>query len=192
MTRVRFLLMLCLIVLGTSWGQDARAWWNGDWAFRKVFTFDLPPPGSDIPGAPTDVPILIRLSLANFQYFADAKPDGSDFIFIASDDKTPLKHHIERFDAQAQMAFVWVRLPRLTGGANTDKIYLYYGNKKATSGADAPGTYDTGQALVYHFGAPAGSPQDSTGYKSEPTKVTAEVNPASLLGTRGQVAGAPA
>ncbi|HEV7443776.1 MAG TPA: DUF2341 domain-containing protein [Steroidobacteraceae bacterium] len=190
MTRVRFLLMLCLIVLGTSWGQDARAWWNGDWAFRKEITFDLSPTGSDIPGAPMDVPILIRLSLANFQYFADSKPDGSDFIFIASDDKTPLKHHIERFDSQAQMAFVWVRLPRLTGGANTDKIYLYYGNKKATSGADAPGTYDTGQALVYHFGAPAGSPQDSTGYKSEPTKFTAEVNPASLIGTGVKFAGA--
>ena len=164
MTRVvRVLPMLILAVLGSTWGQDARAWWNGDWAFRKEITFDLAPTGADIPGAPTDVPILIRLSLGNFQYFGDAKPDGSEFVFIAADDKTPLKHHIERFDSQSQIAFVWVRMPRLTGGANTDKIYLYYGNKKATSGADAPGTYDTNTALVYHFGAPADSLQDSTG-----------------------------
>ena len=182
MTRVRFLVMLCVAVLGSTWGQEARAWWNGDWAFRKDITFDLSPTGADIPGAPTDVPVLIRLSLANFQYFSDAKPDGSDFVFIASDDKTPLKHHIERFDSQAQIAFVWVRLPRLTGGANTDKVFLYYGNKKATSGADPAGTYDVNQALVYHFGPAAGSPQDSTGYKSEPTQFTAEVNPASLIG----------
>ncbi len=183
MTRVRSMLVLGLFVLGGTWGQNAFAWWNGDWAFRKEISFDLSPAGADIAGAATDVPVLIRLSLANFQYFGDAKPDGSDFVFIAGDDKTPLKHHIERFDAQSQLAFVWVRMPRLTGGAATDKIFLYYGNKKATSGADAAGSYDTNQALVYHFGPAAGSTQDSTGYKSEPSKFEAEVNPASLIGS---------
>ena len=174
MNRARFALILCLALLGSAWGQDARAWWNNDWAFRKEISFDLSPTGADIAGAPADVPVLIRLSFANFPYFADAKPDGSDFVFISSDDKTPLKSHIERIDSQAQIAFVWVRMPHLTGGAKTDKIFLYYGNKKATSGADAPGSYDTAQALVYHFGAAAGSPQDSTGYKTDPTKFTAE------------------
>jgi biopolymer transport protein ExbB len=189
MNRARFVLMLCLVLLGSAWGQDARAWWNNDWEFRKEITFDLSPAGADIAGAPADVPVLIRLSLANFQYFADAKSDGSDFVFISGDDKTPLKYHIERFDSQAQIAFVWVRMPHLTGGAKTDKIFLYYGNKKATSGGDAAGSYDTPQALVYHFGAPAGSAQDSTGYKTEPTKFTAEVNPASLIGSGAKFAG---
>ena len=139
MTRWRVLLMLVLTVLGMGWGADALAWWNGDWAFRKEITFDLTPTGADIPGAPTDVPVLIRLSLGNFQYFGDTKPDGSDLRFIAADDKTPLKFHIERFDPQAQIAFVWVRVPHLTGGAKTDKILLYYGNKNAPSAADAGG-----------------------------------------------------
>jgi biopolymer transport protein ExbB len=190
LSRLRVALMLGLAVLGMSWGTEALAWWNGDWAFRKEIDFDLTPTGADIPGAPTDVPVLIRLSLANFQYFGDAKPDGSDLRFIAADDKTPLAFHIERFDPQAQIALVWVRVPRLTGGAKTDKILLYYGNKNATSAADAPGTYDTNQALVYHFGAPKGSPQDSTGYKSEPTAFTAEVNPASLIAAGVKFAGA--
>ncbi len=176
--------MVSLAALGMSCGQQALAWWNGDWAYRKEITFNLSPAGADIKGSPTDVPVLIRLSLGNFQYFNDTKPDGSDFRFIAADDKTPLKFHIERFDPQAQLAFIWVRMPRLTGGASTDKIYLYYGNKKsAGAAADAPGTYDTNQALVYHFGAPKGSPQDSTGYKSEPGAFDAEVNPASLIGS---------
>lgn len=182
--------MLGLIAVGLTWGQQARAWWDGDWAFRKEITFDLTPAGADIPGAPADVPILIRLSLGNFQYFGDAKADGSDFRFIAADDKTPLKFHIERFDPQSQIALVWVRMPRLTGGANTDKIFLYYGNKKATSAADTAGTYDTNQALVYHFGAAKGSPQDVTGYKSEPSAFDAEVNPASLIGAGVKFAGA--
>jgi biopolymer transport protein ExbB len=182
--------MMALILLGGAWGSDAHAWWNGDWAYRKEITFDLTPKGADIQGAPTDVPVLIRLSLGNFQYFSDAKPDGSDFRFIAADDKTPLKFHIERFDPQTQIALVWVRVPRLAGGANTDKIFLYYGNKNATNAADPAGTYDTEQALVYHFGAPKDSPQDLTAYKSEPSAFEAEVNPATLIGAGVRFKGA--
>jgi biopolymer transport protein ExbB len=180
--RARLLAIVGLVLLGGGWGEAAHAWWNGDWSYRKEISFDLTPKGADIPGAPTDVPVLIRLSLGNFQYFNDAKPDGSDFRFVAADDKTPLKFHIERFDPQTQIALVWVRVPRLTGGANTDKIFLYYGNKNATSAADAAGTYDANQALIYHFAAAKDAPQDTTGYKSEPTAFEAEVNPASLIG----------
>jgi biopolymer transport protein ExbB len=178
---VRLAAILALVVLGNGWVADAHAWWNGDWNYRKEISFDLSSKGADIPGAPMDVPVLIRLSLGNFQYFNDAKPDGSDFRFVAADDKTPLKFHIERFDPQTQIALVWVRVPHLTGGAATDKIFLYYGNKNAPSAADAPGTYDTSQALVYHFASPKGSPQDSTAYKSEPTAFDVELNPASLI-----------
>jgi biopolymer transport protein ExbB len=181
---------LGLALLGSAWGGDARAWWDDGWSYRKEISFDLTPKGADIAGAATDVPVLIRLSLGNFQYFNDAKPDGSDFRFIAADDKTPLKFHIERFDPQTQIAFAWVRVPRLMGGASTDKVYLYYGNKTAPSAADAAGTYDANQALVYHFGSAKGAPQDSTGYKSEPGAFDAEVNPASLIGTGAKFSGA--
>jgi biopolymer transport protein ExbB len=183
MRRTRAVVSFALAFIGCTWATQALAWWNNDWEFRKEITLDLSPAGADIPGAPADVPVLIRLSLANFQYFNDAKADGSDLRFIAGDDKTPLKHHVERFDAQAQIAFVWVRVPRLTGGANTDKIFLYYGSKKATNGADAAGTYDANQVLVYHFGPAAGSAQDSSSFKSEPSQFTAEVVPASLIGS---------
>jgi biopolymer transport protein ExbB len=183
-------MMLGMAVLGIAWVRDARAWWDNGWAYRKEISFDLTPTAAGIPGAATDVPVLIRLSLGNFQYFNDAKPDGSDFRFIAADDKTPLKFHIDRFDRQTQIALVWVRMSRLTGGANTDKVFLYYGNKNATSAADAAGTYDSNQALVYHFGAPAGSAQDATAYQSEPSAFTAEVNPASLIGAGVKFGGA--
>ena len=187
---LRFLSLLVLVVLGSAWGADARAWWDDSWDYRKEIDFDLTAKGADIPGAASDVPVLIRLSLGNFQYFNDAKPDGSDFRFISADDKTPLKYHIERFDAQTQIALVWVRVPRLAGGAATDKIFLYYGNKSATAASDPAGTYDTNQALVYHFGPDKGTPQDSTAYKSEPTTFDAEVNQASLIGAGAKFSGA--
>jgi biopolymer transport protein ExbB len=173
---------LTLAAMGALFSPPALAWWNDDWKFRKEITFDLSSAGANISGSPSDVPVLIRLSLGNFEFFADAKPDGSDFRFIAADDKTPLKHHIERFDATSQMALVWVRLPRLTGGATADKIFLYYGNPDASDGADMAGTFDVNTVLVYHFGAASGSPQDATAYKTEPRAFDAEPNPASLIG----------
>jgi biopolymer transport protein ExbB len=183
--------LLCLFAVSATLGSaNAFAWWSDDWAFRKEITFDLSPAASGIAGSPADVPVLIRLSLGNFGYFGDTKPDGGDLRFVAADDKTPLKHHIERYDATAQIALVWVRVPRLTGGANTDKIFLYYGNKSAADGGDAPGTYDASQALVYHFGPASGSPQDSTAYKSEPSVFAADVNPASLIGAGAKFTGA--
>ena len=178
--RLALALFFVLASLGTA---DARAWWNDEWAFRKEISFDLSPAGGNISGSPSDVPILLRLSLGNFQFFGDVKPDASDFRFIAADDKTPLKFHIEKFDVPSQMALIWVRVPRLTGGAaRTDKIFFYYGNPKAPAAADAAGSYDGSQALVYHFGPAAGSPQDSAGFKTEPAVFQAEIGTASLIG----------
>ncbi len=182
-----FVLSLFVGLLGFT--QSAHAWWNDKWAYRKEITFDLSPAGADITGAPADVPVLIRLSLANFSYFGDTKPDGSDLRFVAADDKTPLASHIERYDPQAQIAFVWVRVPRLAGGVATNKVFLYYGHNAAEGAAAPGGTYDKNQTLVYHFGAPAGSSQDATAYKTEPTAFTAEVTPASLIGSGVKLSG---
>jgi biopolymer transport protein ExbB len=159
----------------------AASWWNNDWKYRKEISFDLSPAAADIAGTPQDVPVLVRLSLANFSYFSDTKPDGSDFRVVASDDKTPLKFHFEKYDPQNQMALLWVRVPQITGGSKTEKIYAYYGNPDAPSAADASGTYDTSQVLVLSFGEGSGTPSDLTAYKNNPGASTAVLTPASLI-----------
>ncbi len=132
----------------------AEGWWSDDWAFRKEIGFDLTPTAGDVSGDQTDVPVLIRLSVGNFAFFDDAKPDGSDLRFIASDDLTPLEFHIERYDAQYQLALIWVRVPLVTGGANTDRIHMYYGNPDAVSASNPEGVYDALQTLLIQFSEP--------------------------------------
>ena len=178
--RVFALMILSFCFVGGAWGQS-KAWWNGDWPYRKEITVDASAAAANIAGSADDVPVLVRLSLANFQYFNNLKPDASDLRIIAGDDSTPLKFHIEHFDPQAQIALIWVLLPKLAGGGKTN-FYLYYGNENASSASDPAGTYDGHQVLVYHFGPPKGSPQDSTHFKSEPTAFNATVNPGSLIG----------
>jgi biopolymer transport protein ExbB len=167
----------------------AASWWNGDWKYRKEIGFDLSPTGADVTATPQDVPVLVRLSLANFSYFNDTKPDGSDFRLVAGDDKTPLKFHFERYDPQNQMAWLWVQVPQITGGAKTDKIYAYYGNSSAPAAADVAGTYDAQQTLVLSFAETSGLPLDSTAYKNNPTNSTATLVPASLIAGGAKFAG---
>jgi len=180
----------CLLLLLLLAPALSHAWWNDEWNFRKEITLDLTPAGGDIASSAADVPVLLRLSLGNFSYFGDVKPDGADFRVIAGDDKTPLKFHIERFDAANQMAFIWVKMPQLTGGANSDRIYLYYGNPEAPAASDQGGTYDASQTLVLHFAETAGNPADSTAFKNAVATSSAELTTASLIGGGAAFAGA--
>jgi biopolymer transport protein ExbB len=167
----------------------AASWWNNDWKYRKEIAFDLSATGADVAGTPLDVPVLIRLSLANFSYFNDTKPDGSDFRIVAGDDKTPLKFHFEKYDVQNQIALLWVRVPQITGGSKSDKIYAYYGNADAPNAADPSGTYDASQVLVLPLSETAGLPLDLTAYKNNPSASNVALTPASLIGGGAKFSG---
>jgi biopolymer transport protein ExbB len=182
-------LLLIVAALMPLAAPAASSWWNNDWKYRKEIGFDLSPSGADIASTPQDVPVLVRLSLANFSYFNDTKPDGADFRLIAGDDKTPLKFHFEKYDPQSQIALLWVRVPQLTGGAKGDKIYAYYGNPDAPSAADESGTYDSQQVLVLSLSETTGLPVDSTAYKNNPSASTAVLTPASLIAGGAKFAG---
>jgi biopolymer transport protein ExbB len=181
--------ILVLVAALLPAAAPAASWWNNDWKYRKEIGFDLSPTGADISGTTADVLVLVRLSLANFAYFNDTKPDASDFRLVAGDDKTPLKFHFERYDPQSQLAFLWVRVPQITGGGKSDKIYAYYGNADAASAADVAGTYDAQQVLDLSFAEASGLPLDGTAYKNNPAASTAELTPASLIAGGAKFAG---
>jgi biopolymer transport protein ExbB len=174
--------------LASAWMPGlALAWWNDDWNFRKVLTVDTTPAAANLGQGLQDVPVLIRLHVGNFGYFADTKPDGSDLRFIAADDKTPLPFHIESFDPGAGMAFIWVRLPAVRA-ASSDKIYLYYGNPQATSAADSKATYDVKQVVAYHFDV--SPPADGTSYGNNPADATQIENASAVIGAGARFGGA--
>lgn len=176
----------------------AAAWFDDAWDYRKKLTLDTTASGADLQASPSDVPVLVRLHLGNFDYFDDTQADGEDLRFVQGEDGTPLTHHVETYDPSAQMAFVWVRYPRLVASSSTDTFYMYYGNLTAADGSDPGGTYDRDQVLVYHYADPAGVPRDRTAYGNDPARYGAEGAPASLIGAgarftgRGAIEVAPA
>ncbi len=154
-------LLLYFLILSAPF--PALAWWNDDWTARRQITLDTSASGADISAGLANVPVLVRLHTGNFD-FLSAKENGADLRFIAEDDQTALKFHIEKFDAVNELALVWVQLPKLQPGSKAQKLWLYYGNENAAAAGDAKGSYDVNQIGVWHFADTALAPQDATGY----------------------------
>jgi biopolymer transport protein ExbB len=165
----------------------ALSWWNDDWPSRKQITLDASVTGADIRDSVADFPLLVRLHTGNFGYFAELAENGRDIRFM-TDDKTPLKYHVEKFDPINEMALVWVKVPRVQGGASTDSVWMYYGNGEAAEGGDPHGTYDVDQALVFHFDDRNPVPADATAYGNNAVRSVAATEPAGWIGAAARFA----
>ena len=133
----------------------------GDWAHKQKITLDTTPDGANLTQEVTQIPVAVRLHSGNFT-FADAKPDGSDLRFLAADGKTPLKFHLEQFDAPNELAVAWVSIPKLPANAKATFILMEWGNPDAPPSADAKGTYDAAQVFALHLSDKDGV-RDATG-----------------------------
>jgi biopolymer transport protein ExbB len=182
-SRARRIVKKIIFLLGVSvlsLPATGLAWWNSAWTQRVKITLNTTASGADTKEALTAVPVLVRLHTGNFS-FADAKEDGSDLRFVAGDDKTPLKYHLERFDPVNELALVWVQVPLLPGGSGNGVIWAYYGNGDVTGAEDAKGTYDADFSAVYHFSGD-GAPKDSTGNANNAVQSSATRSDAAQIG----------
>lgn len=177
------------LVAGYAGVCDAQTWWNEQWKYRKKITFDTGPAGADIGENLTEVPVLIRLHAGNFN-FTHAKQDGSDIRFVATDGKSVLKSHVERFDPIDGMGLIWVKVPRIVRNSNQEAIWMYYGNPAAAASQDAAGTYDVSHALVYHLGETEGPPRDSTGYGNHASQMVGGQGLPTFIGNGAALNGA--
>ncbi len=175
---IRLLLAFALLV-----PSFAHAWWNAEWKYRKQITVNAG--ASGVKETLTGFAVPIRLHTGNLA-FADLTGEGNDLRFIAADDKTPLRHHVESFDAANEIAIVWVQLPRLTG---TETIWMYYGNPKAPKAEDGKGSYDPTSVAVLHFGEKEGTPKDVTAYGNSAADSTAKLGVPSAVGNGVQFDG---
>lgn len=175
------LVVLCLVLWSLAVAGVAHAAWNADWPQRVKIGLNTSPDGLPTGAALDTVPVLVRLHTGNFS-FVDAKSDGTDLRFIAADDITPLKYHIEKFDGLNELALIWVQVPQLIPGVKDAFIWLYYGNAAAAAGDDAKGSFDAAQGLVYHFDEREALPQDSTANANHALRSTAKPVGTGLIG----------
>lgn len=172
--RVAAVLVLSLFAVSAS------AWFNKDWSTRKPISINTTPAGVPITAPVTEVPVLVRLHTGNFAHFLSTLDGGGDLRFMAEDDTTPLKFHVERWDAINELALVWVKVPSIAPNATT-KVRLYFNNPAAVKAQEAPLSFDADTGLVYHFSETAGPPQDSTANANNALESTAVAVPASVI-----------
>jgi biopolymer transport protein ExbB len=159
------------LLLAASAASDAHAWWNDQWALRRKITLDASPAGAGIAESLSQVPVLVRLHTGNHQFPA-GRDDGADLRFIGADDKTPLKHHIEKYDPVEELALVWVKVPAIAGGSGQNHFWLYYGNRNAAAAQEPGATYDAHAAAVFHLNDLEGNPQDATANQNHAARFT--------------------
>lgn len=161
----------------------ANAEWNKDWPTRNKVVVNAQAAGAAV----TDVPVAIRLHSGNFS-FIDANADGADLRFVAADDKTELKYHLEKFDSVNELAVVWVKLPKADPKEKEAHFWIYSGKENAPVATDAKGSFDAATVAAFHF-AEKSLLQDSVGGLTATGEVT--VQKAALLGEAAIFAGKP-
>ncbi len=158
----------------------SAGWWSDEWTYRVPISVSTPAQIGSPNASLEDVNILVRLHAGNFQDFFLLKEDLSDLRFIAGDDQTPLKFHVDAFDLINQLMFIWVKVPNITPGT-PEQIWMYYGNASAVPAEESTGTFDVNQLAVFHIRGDSEPLKDSTAYKNSSTFEQGGVEKASII-----------
>lgn len=180
--RVTNLLLPFALLVNFLISSTANAWWNEDWPNRVKLNINAPALAELGEQPVNDATVLVRLHTGNFADFFYFNQDVSDIRFIDSDDITPLKHHIEKFDLVNQMMFVWVKLPKISSKDQGRFIHMYYANPDAVPAEDKGGSLDVNQVAAFHFDGSNNVAVDSSAYTQKAELMNATRQAASLIG----------
>lgn len=131
------------------------------WQYSRTLRLNTTPAGANISGTVTFFPVLIRLNSSNFD-FSQSRLSGNDLVFTGKNGKS-LPCQIERWDAAAKRAELWVNVDTIFGNDSTQSITMYWGNSSAT--AEKNIVFDTaaGYQGVWHFEGTSDDPvKDAT------------------------------
>ena len=165
------LFAMCSLLFHPPLDFEANAtdgWYDDSWDYRKKITASL---DTVIDSDLTDFPYLVSVTDSDLTKAAES--DGSDIVFIASDDTTELAYEMEKFDQSTGEIIAWIKIPTVSGSENTD-IYMYY---KGTSTSDSSSVWDDNYKLVYHLN------QTASGTVGEFTDVSGNGNDGIAGGT---------
>ncbi len=127
------------------------------WSFGRKIVLNTTQSGAGVFANVINFPVLVRLTTSNFD-FSQAGSAGTDIRFMKQDN-TPLPHEIERWDAAARVAEIWVAVDTIFGNDSSHGITMCWGNPGAPSASNGAAVFDTlnGFQGVWHLGQPAGT-----------------------------------
>jgi hypothetical protein len=149
---------------------SAIAVFSGDTAmayrrYSKRIILNTSASGADVRAGVVDFPVLVRLTGENFD-FSTAGPDGAD-LWFAKSDSAPLPSEIERWNAAAGKAEIWVKVDTIRGNDSAQSIIMFWGDSTGPASSPSKGraVFDTAEGFqgVWHLCDAAGdSVRDAT------------------------------
>jgi hypothetical protein len=149
--------------------------WLSNWRYRRKITIDQTKVDADL----TDFPIMIRIDSGAgsgsedlTDIFDEIDTSNLKLAVTTSDGTTQCYVEVAYWDATAEVGVLFVKVPSVSGSADTE-LYIYYDNRKADNSSyvgvvqstPAKQVWDDSFIAVYHFcEAPSGasSIKDST------------------------------
>jgi hypothetical protein len=124
---------------------------NPLWSYRQQIVLNTSPSGADVTDDIYNFPVLIRLNDEVFD-FTQTRNDGRDLRFTGSDNMS-LPIEIERWDAVAGRAEIWVKLDTIFGNDSAQQITMYWGNSAVSSEPAGGMVFDTSDGFqgVWHL-----------------------------------------
>jgi hypothetical protein len=154
------LLSLLLTSVGTGVARADPGWYDSNWQYRMKLTFDNTASSENL----TSFVVLVHLTSTHSDFWAHisssiSTDDTKDLRFLDADDSTELYFEAEKIDYASEDALIWVKVPQIDSGSNTDFIYIYYGNPAATQSAyhSANDVWDSNFKMVQHLEETSGS-----------------------------------
>jgi hypothetical protein len=194
---VGLILMVSIIASMVASPVIAAGWLPG-WANRLALTIDQTRVDANL----TDFPLLVHLSAssgansANLSALFTALTTDANRKKIAvttADGLSQCYVEIEKWDAASRQAWLWVKVPSLSGSVDT-ALYVYYDAKQAdntayvgdSGSAPAQNVWDSGYKAVYHLGDSGNTVIDSTRHAHHGTKIGG--GPTAVAGRVGDAA----
>lgn len=131
---------------------------DDNWTWRIKLTFTNSSQAEDL----IDFPVLITLDDNRINY-NQTQNAGQDIRFVDPNGRL-LSHEIEEWN-EAGTSCVWVKVPKIDGGSDTDYIWMYYGNPNAPDGQVPVSVWASDYRMVYHLAGTSSTIPDSTANK---------------------------
>jgi Concanavalin A-like lectin/glucanases superfamily/Domain of unknown function (DUF2341) len=123
------------------------------WPYSLRIQLNTTSSGANIANDVHDFPLLIRLNKGNFDF---SRATAKNIRFSDPAGKH-LHYQIERWNAAAQLAEIWVKMETIHGNSHSDFLTLHYGNNAAQDWSNGRQVFATenGFSAVWHLGEEA-------------------------------------
>ncbi|MCB0343256.1 MAG: DUF2341 domain-containing protein [Bdellovibrionales bacterium] len=146
-------------------------WYAGPgYTHRVRLTFDNSAQSENL----NDFPVMVKLNSGRIDYL-NTKDAGEDVRFYDSSG-TPLSFEIESWSESGD-SIIWVKVPLVAAGSNTDYIWMFYGADESVSASNPALVWNADIASVFHF---SGTGNDSTANAKHATSVAPSYSSGSM------------